>query len=80
MLADVRRLVSGRASSSKDLVVEALSQVQGARSSSRSYASSSGGSSSSPSAPSRRAKKGRPERFLPLEQVAGAAPRVVKVK
>ena len=80
MLADVRRLVSGGASSSRDPVIEASNRVQGARSASRSYASSSGGSSSSSYAPSRRAKKGRPERFLPLIQVAGATPRVVKVK
>ena len=38
MLADVRCLVFGGASSSRDLVVEALSQVQGARSASRSSA------------------------------------------
>ena len=80
VLADVRRLVSSDASSSRDPVIEALSLVQGARSTSRSSASSSGASSSSPSAPSRRAKKGHPEHFLPLAQVAGAAPRVVKVK
>ena len=80
VLVDVRRLVSGGTSSSRDPVIEASSQVQGARSVSRSSASSSGDSSSSPSAPSRRAKKGRPECFLPLAQVAGAAPRVVKVK
>ena len=80
VLADVRRLVSGGASSSRDSVIEASSRVQGARSASRSSASSIGGSSSSPSAPSRRAKKGHPKRFLPLAQVAGAAPQVVKVK
>ena len=80
VLVDVRRLVSGGTSSSRDPVIEASSQVQGARSVSRSSASSSGDSSSSPSAPSRRAKKGRPECFLPLAQVAGVAPRVVKVK
>ena len=80
VLADVRHLVSGGASSSKDPVIEASSWVQGARSASRSSTSSSRGSSSSSSTPSRRAKKGRLERFLPLAQVAGAAPRVVKVK
>ena len=80
VLVDVRCLVSSSASSFRDLVVEASSQVQGARSTSRLFASSSGGSSSSPSAPSRKAKKGRPERLLSLAQVAGAAPRVVKVK
>ena len=80
MLADVRRLVSGGASSSRDLVIEASSRVQGGRSATRSSASSSGASSSSSSAPSRRAKKGRLECFLPLPQIAKAAPRVVKVK
>ena len=80
VLVDVRHLVFGSASSSRDSVIEASSRVQGARSASRSSASSSRGSSSSSSAPSRRARKGRPERFLPLAQVAGAAPRVVKVK
>ena len=80
VIADVRRLVSGSASSSRDSVVEASSWVQGARSSSRSSAFSSRGSSSPSSAPSRRARRDRPERFLPLAQVSGAAPRVVKVK
>ena len=80
MIADVWRLVFSSASSSRDPVVEASSRVQGPRSASRSSSSSSGGSGSSSSAPGRRARKDRPERFLPLAQVAGAAPRVVKVK
>ena len=80
VIADVRRLVSGSASSSKDPVVEASSRVQGACSASKSLASSSGGSGSSSSAPGRRAIRDRPERFLYLAQVAGVAPRVVKVK
>ena len=79
MLADVRRLVSGSASSFRDLVVEASSRVQGARSASRSSASLSRGSDSSP-APSRGARGHDPKRILPLVQVAIAAPRVVKVK
>ena len=79
MLADVRRFVSGNASSSRDPVVEASSSVQGARSASSLSASLSRGSGSS-SAPGRRARGDCPERFLPLAQVAGAAPRVVKVK
>ena len=78
MLADVRRLVSGSASSSRDLVVEASSWVQGARSASKSSASSSRGSGSS-SFPGRGARGHHPERILPLTQVAKAAPRVVKV-
>ena len=80
VIADVRRLVSDSASSSRDPVVEASSWVQGARSALRSSASSSGGSGSSSFAPGRRARRDCPERFLPLAQVAGAAPRVVKVK
>ena len=80
MLADVRHLASGGTSSSKDPVNETSSRIQGARRASRSSASSIGGSSSSPSTPSRRTKKGHPECFLPLAQVARAAPRVVKVK
>ena len=79
VLADVRRLVSGSASSSRDLVVEASSRVQGARSASRSSASSSQGSDSSP-AVGRGARGHGPERILPLAQVTRTAHRVVKVK
>ena len=79
VLIDVRRLVSGSASSSRDPVVEASSRVQGARSASSLSTSSSRGSGSS-SASGRRARGDHPERFLPLTQVAGAVPRVVKVK
>ena len=53
--------------------------MQGARSASGLFASSSRGSGSS-SAPSRGARGHRPERILPLAQIAGVAPRVVKVK
>ena len=80
MVADLRRLVSGGVSSSRNPVIEASSRVQGAGSTSRSSASSSGGSSSSPSAPSQRTRSNRPKRLLPPAQVAGPAPRVVKVK
>ena len=79
MLADVWRLVFGSASSSRDLVVEASSRVQGARSASGSSASSSRGSDSS-STPSRGARGHRPERILPLAQVAEDAPRILRVK
>ena len=79
MLADVRRLVFGSAISSRDLVVEASSQVQGAWSASRSSASSSRDSDSSPTA-GRGARGHGPERILPLAQVTRAAPRVVKIK
>ena len=80
MIADLRRLASGGASSSRDPVVEASSRAQGARSATRSSASSCGGSSSSPPAPGRRDRSDRPERVLPLAQVVGATPRVVRVK
>ena len=73
VLADVRCLVSGNASSSRDPIVEASSRVQGARGASRSSASSSRGSGSS-SALGRRARGNRPKRILPLVQVVGAAP------
>ena len=79
VLADVRRLVSGNASSSRDLVVEASSRVQGDRSASRSPASSSRGSDLSLAADRGVGWHGL-ECILPLTQVARAAPRVVKVK
>ena len=72
MVADLRRLVFSSASYSRNPIIKASSRVQGARGTSRSSASSSGDSSSSPPA--------RPERLLLPAQVAGLAPRVVKVK
>ena len=80
VIADFQRLVSGSASSSRDLVIEVSSWVQGAGSASWSSASSRGGSSSSPPAPGRGARSSRPEHPLPPAQVAGPAPGVVKVK
>ena len=74
VIADLRRLVSGSASSSRNPVIEASSQVQGAGSTSRSSASSSGGSSSSPPAPRERTRSRRPERLLLLTQVVEPAP------
>ena len=79
MLADVRRLASDSANSSKDPVVEASSRVQGAQSASGLYSSSSRGSDLS-SAPGQGARGCHPERILPVAQIAEAAPRVVKVK
>ena len=79
VLADVRRLASGSVSYSWDLVVEALSQVQGAQSSSQSPTSSSRVPYSSSTA-DREASGQGPKRVLPLAQVAKATPRVVKVK
>ena len=80
MLADVLRLASGSASSSRGLVVEASSQVQGDQSTSRSSASSDGGPGSSSSAPGRRSRGDFPGRSLSLGQITRAALRVVKVK
>ena len=65
MLVDVRSLASGSASSSYDLVVEASSRVQGARSASRSSTSPRRGSDSYP-ATGREASGHGPERILPL--------------
>ena len=78
VLADIRRLASGGASSSRDLVVEASNQVRGARSASGSSASSSRG----PGSPvvGREASGHGPECILPLAQVTRAAPRVVQIK
>ena len=78
VLTDVRRLASGSASSSWDLVIEASSQVQGAWSTLRSSASSSRGPNSP--AAGREASGHGPEHILPLAQVTRASPRVVKIK
>ena len=75
MLADVLRLASSSASSSRGLVVEASSRVQGDQST-----SSDGGPGSSSSAPGRRSRGDFPGRSLPLGQLTRAALRVVKVK
>ena len=80
MIADLRRLVSESASSSRNPVIEASSRVQGARSISRSSSFSSRGSSSSLPSPGQRTRSSRPERLVLLAQVAGPTPRVVKVK
>ena len=78
MLAEVRRLAFGSVSSSRDLVVEASSRVQGARSSSRLPASSSRGLDSLSTADWEVSGQS-PERVLPLVRVTRAAPRVVKI-
>ena len=72
MIADLRRLFSSSASSSRNPIIEASSRVQGARGTSMSSVFSSGDSTSSPLA--------RPERLLMPTQVTGLAPRVVKIK
>ena len=70
VIADLQRLVSGSASSSRNPIIEASSRVQGAGSTSRSSAFSSGGSSSSPHAPGQRTRSSHPERLLLPPQVA----------
>ena len=55
MIADVRRLVSGGTSSSRNPVVTESSWVQGDRSASRSFSSSDEGPGSSSSTPGQRA-------------------------
>ena len=62
VIVDLRHLVSGSASSSRNPAIEASGRVQGAGSTSRSSAFSSGGSSSSP--PDQRTMSGHPERLL----------------
>ena len=74
VVTDLRRLVSGGASSSRNPVIEVSSRVQGAGSTSRLSASSSGGSSSSSPALGQRTRSRRPERPLPPVQVTGLAP------
>ena len=80
MIADLRRLVSGSASSSRNPTLEASSRVPGAGSMPRASNSSSEGSSSSPPVPGQRTRGDCHERLLPSARVAGPAPRVVKVK
>ena len=80
VVADLRRLVSSGASSSRNPVIEASSQVHGADSTSRPSASSSGGSSSSLPALGERTRSSHPERLLLPARVTKPAPRVVKVK
>ena len=80
VIVDLRRLVSRGASSSRDLVVEGSSRVQGVGSAFRESTSSSGGSDSSLPVPGRGARSGHPERLRLLVQVAGPAPRVVRIR
>ena len=72
MVAYVRRLATGNASSSRNPVIEASSRVRGVRGTSRSSASSSRDSSSFPPV--------RPDHLLLPAEVARPAPQVVKVK
>ena len=80
MIADLRRLVFGSASSSDNPVIEASSQVQGVGSTSRLTASSSGGSSLSRPDPGQRTRSIRLVRLLLPVQAPGPFSRVVKVK
>ena len=79
VIADLRRIVSGGASSSRNLVIEASSRAHVVSSTSRPSASSSGGSSSSLSSLSERIRSSHPERLLLPVQVIRPAPRGVKV-
>ena len=74
IVADLRRLVSRGASSSRDPVVEASSRVQGVGSVSGASTSLSGSSSLSPSAHGKGTKRGHPERQPLPVLVPGPAP------
>ena len=80
VVADLRRLVSRGASSSRDPAVEASSQVQGVGSAFRTFTSSSGGFGSSLSVPDQGTRSGHPERLRFPVQMAGPAPRVVRIR
>ena len=80
VVADLRRLVSRGASSSTDPAVEASSQVQGVGSASGAFSSSSGSSGSSLPVPGRGTGSGHPESLCFPMQVAGPAPRVVRIR
>ena len=71
MLKDVRHLASGSASSSRDLAVEAPSQVQEAWSAS---SATSGRGSDLPPAFDQGTRGQHPERLLTLTSAARAAP------
>ena len=73
-------MVSSEASSSRDSAVEASSRVQGVDSASRASTSSSGSSDSSLPVPGRGTRSGHPERIRLPVQVAGPAPRVVRIR
>ena len=82
VVADLRCLVSRGASSSKDPTVEASSRVQGVSSPSGASTSSSGSfvPPPPPPVPGRGARSGHPKRLRLPVQVAGPAPRVVRIR
>ena len=80
VVADLRHLVSLGASSSRDPTVKALSRVQGVGSASRAFTSSSRSSGSSLPVPGRGTRSGHSERLHLPVQVAGPAPRVVRIR
>ena len=80
VVADLWRLVSHGASSSRDPAVEASSRVQGVASVSGAFTSSSGNSDSSFLVLGRGTKSDHPERLRLPVQVAGPAPRVVRIR
>ena len=76
----LRCLISSSARPSDGPVVKASSRVQGAGSASGSSTCPSEDSISAHPIPSRRTRSSRPERLPLPERVAGAAPRVIKIK
>ena len=80
VIVDLRRLISSSTRPSGGPVVKASSRVQGSGSASGSWTSPSEDSSYAHPVPSRRTRSSRPERLPLPEQVAGSAPRVIKIK
>ena len=80
VVADLRRLISRGASSSRDPAFEASSRVQGVGSESGASTSSSGSSSSSPPTPGWGTRRGHPERPPLPVQVPGLSSRVVRIR
>ena len=80
VVADLWRLVSRGTSSSRDPAVEASSRVQCVGSLPRAFTSSNRSSGSSLPVLDRGTRSGHPERLRLPVQVAGPAPRVVRIK
>ena len=80
VVADLRRLVSRGSSPSRDPTVKASSRVQGVGSASGAFTSSSGSSGSSLPVSGRGTRSGHPERLRLPVQVAGPAPRVIRIR
>ena len=80
VVTDLRRLVSRGANSSRDPAVEASSRVQGVGSASGAFTSTSGSSGLSLPVPGQGTRSGHPERLRFTMQVAGPAPRGVRIR